>query len=73
MQLKSQGNGHHGLYGSSESDADFKRPGFRIRESQSMGRLDYRQRLGLQSSAMGSRTILARSDGANHTPGDTRS
>lgn len=52
---------------------DFKRPRLNITASQSLGTLDYRQRPGIQLSAVGSRTILERSDGTSHTSMDTRS
>lgn len=49
---------------------DFKRPGFIIEGSQILRTLDYRKRLGTQSSALGSRTIIERSFGARHTSVD---
>ena len=52
---------------------DFKRPGLNIRASQNLGTLDYRQRPGIQLSALGSRTILERSDRTSHITMDTRS
>ena len=48
-----------------------KRTDFRVRGSQILGTLDSRQRLGLYSLALGSRTIVGRSE--CHTSVDTRS